>query len=66
MRSNEITATGYVNQRAVLARRTDRVEVLFRDDPCVQVVRFGSVRKMYTSNILGPNCKARVTESWEL
>ncbi|MFY0611840.1 MAG: feruloyl-CoA synthase [Hyphomicrobiaceae bacterium] len=33
--ANEITDKGYVNQRAVLERRADLVEVLFHDDPAV-------------------------------
>jgi feruloyl-CoA synthase len=36
---NEITDKGYVNQRAVLERRSDLVELLYTSDPEVIVLR---------------------------
>ena len=35
---SEITDKGYINQRAVLDRRADRVELLYRDPPADEVI----------------------------
>ena len=37
--ANEITDKGYINQRAVLSRRSDDVEALFSDAPAVLAPR---------------------------
>ena len=40
--ANEITDKGYINQRAVLARRADLVEELFADPPSDRVIEIGA------------------------
>ena len=38
MDAGEVTDKGYVNQRAVLARRADAVEALYADEPVAAVI----------------------------